>query len=103
MKRMRTLFLVMLVVSLEAVAQNNWQKNGNNATPIGFAPTIGSDATWNSQIKFITAGIDRMMLNPNVTNVINGLPALPRNGFVGIGQPIFFMPPPFATDLKNIV
>ncbi|MBK9285822.1 MAG: tail fiber domain-containing protein [Sphingobacteriaceae bacterium] len=77
-------------------SQLQWQKGGNNIAPPPFPPTIGSNATWNSQIKFITAGIDRAMFNPNVTNVINGQPAIPRNGFLGVGNPLFFMPPSFS-------
>ncbi|MBK9286067.1 MAG: tail fiber domain-containing protein [Sphingobacteriaceae bacterium] len=96
MKKSILLLTLSIVSATPLFSQTNWQKNGNNLNPPGAPPTIGSDITWNSQIKFITAGIDRAMFNPNVTNIINGQPAIPRNGFLGVGNPLFFMPPSFS-------
>lgn len=77
MKNMLLLIVMTIMTMLTTLAQINWKKGGNNFTPLGFPPTIGSDFTWNSPIEFITNGAPRMHINEGV-----GSPCI---GCVGIG------------------
>lgn len=71
-------------------AQINWQKGGNNATPPGQPATIGTNATWNSPLGFVTNGIQRLQMNGTISTVVNSGLNLPRDGFIGIGNPTGF-------------
>lgn len=66
-------------------AQINWQKGGNNATPPGQPATIGTNATWNSPLGFLTNGFQLLYIDNNAGGVL---------GNVGIGSSFnpFFRP-----------
>jgi len=45
------------LLSISAFSQLNWKKGSNNGTPGGQPPTIGTDATWNAPLNFVTNGV----------------------------------------------
>ncbi len=57
-------------------SQTNWRKGGNNATGIG-GPVIGTNATWNAPLNFVTNGIQRMSIRSGFG---------PLSGYIGIGN-----------------
>ena len=100
---MRKHFLFFCAICIFNIAkpqgpQPFWVTGGNlGAGPSGVNAGNNIFGTLaNFPIRFQTAGIPRMHMNQTITNIINGQPAIARDGFVGLGQPIFFMPPSFA-------
>jgi hypothetical protein len=75
----------------QAVTHANfaWYRGGNfNVGPAGNNNIFGT--LWNSAIFHQTAGITRMQMNGTVSNVINNGASLPKDGFIGIGNPAGF-------------
>lgn len=61
MKNAITLLFVCFF-SATVTAQTNWQKGGNNNAPFASPASIGTDATWNSPLTFLTNGNSRMLI-----------------------------------------
>ena len=72
-------------------AASAWYTGGNN--PVGATPATSNifGTMWNSPIFHQTNGITRMQMNGTVSNVVNGGANLPKDGFIGIGNPIVFI------------
>jgi len=67
------------LLSISAFSQTNWRKGGNNSLPAGLQPIIGTDATWNSPLNFVTNGFQRMLINNGGIGVADGRVALGNN------------------------
>jgi hypothetical protein len=60
-KTITTIVLGLAVTS--AFSQLNWRKGGNNGAPLGQPATIGTNASWNSPLGFVTNGVQRVQVN----------------------------------------
>ena len=84
-----TFAIAMAIISLSTNAQTNWQKGGNANTPGGAPSTIGTDASWNAPLNFITVGTQRMTITPTgLVGISNGLAPLSLLHINSSGNPI---------------
>jgi hypothetical protein len=78
------------LLSISAFSQTNWRKGGNNSLPAGSQPTIGTDATWNAPLNFVTNGVQRTRLNGSLVTNLNGVTSHDVSGYFGIAPNGYF-------------
>jgi hypothetical protein len=76
-------------LTVPTMANAAWYRGGNTGAN-GLNNIFGTAAGFNSAIFHQTNGITRMQMNRTVSNVVNGGANLPKNGFIGIGEPTGF-------------
>lgn len=73
------------LLSISSFAQINWQKGGNGNFPFFAQPIIGTNATWNAPLNFVTNGVQRVKIMPFGTTNADGRVAIGNNlaaGFI---------------------